>query len=457
MAISMKYNNNRLPSEILKILMEYVSSTCSEGSCFNLSALLTCRSWTAAGLAVLWRDVVHQQPGRVTERTVILAQSISQSAVAREHMVSFTVVFGDARPEDRNYNSGKDEDERIFPRKPAMAALFSAITVLSRLQSLSIEFGEGMRADVVLENFEILVTTIPQSLENLRVKVRFDWSCLDEEILSLDGHPPDAISKAAQQLRKLSLELPIVGIGKFLPINLTGHYPCPEEVHIAIEPGTFSFSDFRKTHDCIATATKTIRNDIKSAESQARLPQLRAASIITKFSHASFSRWPLLSDVQASSFSSDVMLQYCFSIARDVFWAQVAIPSERLQSLEDRHIFLARERYRPSSTAPDFELVQLVDTLPNILAMGEPATWIETPKGTKVPLSLLKEHRGRYYRISREHSELQARGSLEKRHEEITLELAAYPDIFDWIHAQAAGTSSKLRSLMTFTHTRRET
>lgn len=421
----MAYNNDRLPNEILKIIMEHVSYPGDHGSRFILSALLTCWSWAAAGLPVLWRDVVHSQLGRDTGRTRKLVKSIEQSAAA-QRMASLTIDFAST---------------------PATGfkAMFKTFKNLHQLQTLAVAFGRYMRADVVIRDLEALAESIPHALQNLEIKVRVGIFCISNETLSLACSA--AISTAARRLKRLRLDLPATCIKMFSPNSWSEHYPYLQELCITIG----SPEDHSRTKGLVLRNTVCVVRDtntaINSAKEQGRLPKLRAGSITAVISNRS--RQDLsLRDVSTAPSTRDGILHRGFSEAhskevtlypilrvlsrRDIFWVQVFVVQERFKILEKQRFLVSKGEYSNKASGHMFHHVQVMDTLKHILDLLESGIWVMSLEGSRIPLSVLGELGGRCYTVRTRKPEEE-----KKRHDYIMAQVAPRSDIVKWIELQA--------------------
>ena len=305
--------------------MEHVSYTGHRGTRFNLSALLTCRSWATAGLPVLWGDVVHSQSELDAGRTRKLVKSIEQSAAA-QHMASLTIDFASM---------------------PAtgLKAMFNTFKNLHQLQTLAVAFGRYVRADVVIQDLEALAESIPYALQNLEIKVRVGSFYISDETLSRACSA--AISTAARRLKRLSLDLPATSIKMFSPNSWPERYPYLQDLCITIaspEDHSRMSGLVLRNIVCVVRDTNTA---INSAKEQGRLPKLRAGSITAVISNRS-PRDLSLTDVSTAPSHMDGILHRGFSEAhskevaiypilrvlsrRDIYWAQVFVVHERFKT-----------------------------------------------------------------------------------------------------------------------------
>ncbi|KAK5325200.1 hypothetical protein LTR70_002579 [Exophiala xenobiotica] len=404
-ANGMAYNNDRLPNEILKIIMEHVS-------------------YPAAGLPVLWRDLVHSQPERDARRTRKLVKSIEQSAAA-QHMASLTIEFA-STPTTEFWD---------------MCRTFKN---LHRLQTLAVAFRRDMRADVVIGDLEALAESIPPTLQNLEIKVRVGAFLISDETLSLACSA--AISTAARQLKRLRLDLPANSIKIFSPNSWLEHYPYLQELCIIIgSPEDNSSMKARVIKNTLLVARDT-NTAINSAIEQGRLPKLSAGSITAVISNM-LRREPLR-DVPSKSTNRNGILHRGFSkghskavavypimrvLSRsDIFWVQVLVAHERFKIFETQRSLVSKSIYRDVATGHMFHHVQVMDTIEHILDLLESGIWVVSLAGSRMPLSVLGELGGRCYAVRSRRPEEE-----QKHHDYIMAELAPWPDVAKWYEAQA--------------------
>ncbi|KAK5944779.1 hypothetical protein PMZ80_001979 [Knufia obscura] len=486
------FNNNRLPDEVLGILMEHVLSNTTRGTCFNLSALLTCQSWYRIGSQILWRAVVHRQYGRVDcTRTAQLTNVIHRSQRAKGMLQNLTITVASAQLADQmtstdvvsedssdvsNYeddpaddfddHSDDDlsDDEYDWPPPPKhkIQDLLAAVLHLKQLHTLSVDLGQGLLQEQAAAALQTLNTALPPTLQNLNVKflgserAGFNLS-MQRGYLSVWS-----IDVVAQRLKNLRLELPFLGLNRILPSSWSGYYPELEEFAIIVDGSEVSCGQAWRCHtsfDCIWA----VSNSIETGIADGRFPNLRVGTISGAYAtkHYHLNLEPSLSEVARRpqdiiffrSFNQpphDTGSSYALlrlTPDHNVFWAQFTLSWKRYKALSKRRHFSYFKKRRLNTGVP-YAVVQVVDELSEILHMVRKGTWTELASGTFLPTPMLESLEGRRYKRDKQPIKTtrpDKSSAAKKHHEELMAKVAKYPDMVKFVNAQANGTANRLK------------